>query len=67
VTPRGYAIRPEIPAIPTHGNARRVYAELHRGAMPPGNKWPQDWLDEYQNWMAGGFQSGLPNEQESDK
>src|SRR5688500_4161706 len=47
---------------PDHGNARRVYAELCRGAMPPGHKWSQDWLDEYQNWMTGGFRSGLSNE-----
>jgi hypothetical protein len=39
-----------------HGNARRVFAALSAGFMPPGNRWPQDWLDIYSNWMTDGFQ-----------
>jgi hypothetical protein len=39
-----------------HGNARRVFAALARGSMPPGAKWPQDRLDLYSNWMTDGFQ-----------
>jgi hypothetical protein len=38
-----------------HGNARRVYAALAQGFMPPGQKWPQDWLDAYERWMTDGF------------
>ena len=40
-----------------HANARRVFAALSSGFMPPGHKWPQDWLDIYSNWMTDGFQS----------
>jgi len=44
-----------------HANARRVFAVLSSGFMPPGRKWPQDWLDIdwldiYSNWMTDGFQ-----------
>jgi hypothetical protein len=39
-----------------HGDARRVFAALSAGFMPPGRKWPQEWLDIYSNWMANGFQ-----------
>jgi hypothetical protein len=39
-----------------HGNARRVYAALSAGFMPPGHKWSQDHLDTYSTWMTDGFQ-----------
>jgi hypothetical protein len=39
-----------------HGNARRVFAALSAGFMPSGNRWPQDWLDTYSDWMTDGFQ-----------
>src|SRR4051794_32275379 len=39
-----------------HGNARRAYAALSQGFMPPDGAWPQDWLDTYSDWMTGGFQ-----------
>ena len=39
-----------------HANARRVFAALSSGFMPPGHKWSQEWLDIYSNWMADGFQ-----------
>jgi hypothetical protein len=39
-----------------HANARRVFAALSAGFMPPGQKCPQDRLDIYSNWMTGGFQ-----------
>jgi hypothetical protein len=38
-----------------HANARRVYAALSQGLMPPGNKWPQEWIDTYKCWMTDGF------------
>jgi hypothetical protein len=39
-----------------HGNARRVYAALSEGFMPPDGAWSQDWLNTYNDWMTGGFQ-----------
>jgi hypothetical protein len=39
-----------------HGNARRVFAALSAGFMPPDGAWAQAWLDTYQNWMTDGFQ-----------
>lgn len=42
--------------FPDHGNARRVYAALSRGFMPPDGKWAQDRLDIYSRWMTDGFQ-----------
>ena len=39
-----------------HGNARRVYAALSAGFMPPGQKWSPDQLDTYSTWMTDGFQ-----------
>jgi hypothetical protein len=39
-----------------HANARRGFAALSLGSMPPGEAWPQDWLDIYSNWMTDGFQ-----------
>lgn len=40
-----------------HANARRVYAALSAGDMPPDAAWPQDWLDTYQAWITDGFQA----------
>ena len=39
-----------------HGNARRVYAALSAGFMPPGEPWSKASLDLYSAWMRGGFQ-----------
>lgn len=39
-----------------HGNARRVFAALSSGFMPPDGKWPQERLDIYSRWMTDGFQ-----------
>jgi hypothetical protein len=39
-----------------HANARRVFAALSSGFMPPGQRWPQDSLTLYSSWMADGFQ-----------
>jgi len=39
-----------------HSNARRVYATLSAGFMPPGQKWSQDQLDIFSSWMTDGFQ-----------
>jgi len=38
------------------GDARRVYAALSAGFMPPGQKWSQDQLDIFSTWMTEGFQ-----------
>ena len=38
-----------------HGHARRVYAALSEGFMPPDGPWPQEWLDTYQRWIDDGF------------
>lgn len=40
---------------PDHGNARRVFAALSAGIMPPNGKWPQSRLDVFQRWMNDGF------------
>lgn len=40
---------------PDHGNARRVFAALAQGVMPPNGKWSHEWLDTYERWMTGGF------------
>jgi hypothetical protein len=40
-----------------YGNARRVFAALSSGYMPPGPDWPQERLDIFSNWMTDGFQS----------
>jgi hypothetical protein len=40
---------------PDHGNARRVHSALARGIMPPGHKWPQEWIDGFECWMTDGF------------
>jgi hypothetical protein len=39
-----------------HANARRVYAALSEGYMPPDGAWSTEWLDTYQRWMDEGFQ-----------
>ena len=38
-----------------HANARRVFAVLAAGFMPPGRRWSQDRLDTYSAWMTDGF------------
>jgi hypothetical protein len=38
-----------------HANARRVFAALSSGFMPPGRRWSQEWLEIYSGWMADGF------------
>ena len=39
-----------------YANARRVFAALSSGFMPPGHKWSQDRLDTYSSWISDGFQ-----------
>jgi hypothetical protein len=39
-----------------HANARRVFAALSAGTMPPDGAWQPDWLTTFQNWMDAGFQ-----------
>jgi hypothetical protein len=39
-----------------HANARRVFAALSDGFMPPDGAWQKDWLDTYARWMTDGFQ-----------
>jgi hypothetical protein len=38
-----------------HANARRVFAALTQGAMPPDDAWSQAWLSSYKSWMETGF------------
>lgn len=38
-----------------HANARRVFAVLSGGAMPPDGPWPEAKLDTYGLWMQDGF------------
>jgi hypothetical protein len=40
---------------PDYANARRVFARLQQGDMPPDGAWSGEWLAAYQAWMAGGF------------
>lgn len=30
-----------------HADARRVYAVLSQGIMPPGNTWPPAWMETF--------------------
>jgi hypothetical protein len=50
-----------------HANARRVFAALHRGIMPPDDKWSPDWLDTFQSWMTDGFQPGEQPDQQPEE
>jgi hypothetical protein len=38
-----------------HANARRVFAALSKGTMPPDAAWSRDWLATFQAWMDAGF------------
>lgn len=39
-----------------HGNARRVFAALSGGFMPPDAKWQQSQVDIFSQWISDGFQ-----------
>lgn len=41
--------------FPDYANARRVFAQLETGHMPPDSAWPSDWLAAYRAWMSEGF------------
>ena len=43
------------PDYPDYANARRVFAVLQKGSMPPDQPWSGAWLTVYQDWMANGF------------
>ena len=32
-------------------SAQQIYDQVSSGSMPPGNPWPQDWVDNFQQWM----------------
>lgn len=32
-------------------SAQQIYDQVSSGNMPPGNPWPQDWVDNFQQWM----------------
>lgn len=38
-----------------YANARRVFAVLQKGTMPPDQPWSSAQLALYQDWMANGF------------
>jgi hypothetical protein len=40
---------------PDHAHARRVFATLQSGRMPPDAPWSEAQLALYQAWMEGGF------------
>jgi hypothetical protein len=40
---------------PDHANARRVFATLRSGRMPPHAPWSDAQLATYEAWMAAGF------------
>ena len=42
-------------AFPDHANARKVFDQLAKGAMPPDAAWPAERLAIYEQWMADGF------------
>lgn len=31
--------------------AQQIYDQVSSGSMPPGDPWPQDWVDNFQQWM----------------
>jgi len=31
--------------------AQQIYDQVSSGSMPPGNPWPQDWVNNFQQWM----------------
>jgi hypothetical protein len=31
--------------------AQQIYDQVSSGSMPPGTPWPQDWVDNFQQWM----------------
>lgn len=33
-----------------------ILAAVSNKSMPPGNPWPQNWVDLFQAWINGGFQ-----------
>jgi hypothetical protein len=41
----------EIPIMATPG----AFMRRARGIVPPNSKWPQEWIDSYDNWMTDGF------------
>jgi hypothetical protein len=31
--------------------AEQIYDQVSSGSMPPGKPWPQEWVDNFQQWM----------------
>lgn len=46
-------------------SAGGIYGQVAGGNMPPGNPWPQDWVNTFLNWMTNGFPKGVPVPQTS--
>jgi hypothetical protein len=35
-------------------NAQAIYDQVNSKAMPPGNPWKQEWIDNFKAWMDAG-------------
>ena len=45
--------------------AQQIYDQVSSGSMPPGKPWPQDWVDNFQQWMNQPTTSQCPSSQSS--
>lgn len=36
-------------------NAPNIYSMVANGNMPPGNPWPQSWVENFAAWGQNGF------------
>lgn len=35
-------------------NAQNIYRMVSSGAMPPGKRWPPEWIANFKSWMTSG-------------
>jgi hypothetical protein len=45
--------------------AQQIYDQVSSGSMPPDKPWPQDWVDNFQQWMNQPASSQCPSSQPS--
>ena len=36
-------------------NSSDILGAVSSQRMPPGNPWPAEWVQRFQNWINGGF------------
>ena len=36
-------------------NAEDIFNQVATGNMPPGDPWPQDWINNFGTWAENGF------------